>query len=122
MKVSNNSVQVPIKTDNEQIIHLRASEQPSIKLKATSSNGETASLSVRCNEVSLGLKSDISLAILEGLPYTGQYVVDPEFKLISLPTKNRLLTENVSVKPIEVQRVTNQSGGITVYIGGNIHA
>lgn len=53
-----------------------------------------------------------------GDPYTGDYVVDPSFVKSALPTKDKLLLEDVTVNPIEVARVSNLSGGTTVYIGG----
>lgn len=53
-----------------------------------------------------------------GDPYAGEYEVDPDFTGHTLPTKNKLLLENVVVKPIEVASVSNTSGGKTVYIGG----
>lgn len=53
--------------------------------------------------------------------YRGDYAVKPEFTEQKLPTKNKLLTDDVSVMAIEVQRVSNTSGGRTVYIGGLIN-
>lgn len=53
-----------------------------------------------------------------GDPYAGEYEVDPDFTGHTLTTKNKLLLENVVVKPIEVASVSNTSGGRTVYIGG----
>ena len=53
--------------------------------------------------------------------YRGSYFVDPDFTEHVLATKNKTLTDNVSVKAIEVQRVSNTSGGRTVYIGGIIN-
>lgn len=54
-------------------------------------------------------------------PYDGDYVVDPKFATQVLETENKLLLENVEVNPIEVSRVSNLSGGTTVYIGGIIN-
>lgn len=50
--------------------------------------------------------------------YTGQTIVNPDFVDIILPTANKVLAQNITVKPIEVQMVSNLSGGKTVYIGG----
>lgn len=66
---------------------------------------------------------DLSVALAEtvfvgGDPYLGDYQVDPSFKEHVLSTRNKLLTQNVTVNPIEVSRVSNPSGGTTVYIGG----
>lgn len=49
--------------------------------------------------------------------YDGAYEVDPDFVGTTLPTQNKTLTNDIVVKPIRVDRVSNPSGGITVYIG-----
>lgn len=51
-------------------------------------------------------------------PYRGEYEVIPKFTEEVLKTKNKLMKDNVVVYPIEVARVSNPSGGTTVYIGG----
>lgn len=53
-----------------------------------------------------------------GDPYTGDYVVNPDFSGKTLETKNKTMDEDVIVNPIEVARVSNPSGGTTIYIGG----
>lgn len=78
-----------------------------------SNNAETLSV-----ETSVG----ITVIEIEGEPYTGSYRVDPSFERQTLLTRNKILTDNVNVAPIEVQRVSNLSGGKTIYIGGNINA
>lgn len=50
--------------------------------------------------------------------YDGDYRVIPKFTETVLKTKNKIMKDNVSVSPIEVARVSNPSGGTTVYIGG----
>lgn len=52
--------------------------------------------------------------------YDGDYTIDPSFELQTLETENKLMREDVNVNPIEVSRVSNLSGGVTVYIGGII--
>ena len=52
--------------------------------------------------------------------YNGDYVVAPNFDGQTLPTANKTLIQDVTVKPIEVQVVSNTAGGKTVYIGGII--
>lgn len=52
--------------------------------------------------------------------YTGQTVVDPDFVGITLPTANKTVISDIRVNPIEVESVSNLSGGRTVYIGGII--
>lgn len=50
--------------------------------------------------------------------YEGDYRVIPKFTETVLQTKDKFMKDNVSVSPIEVARVSNPSGGTTVYIGG----
>lgn len=52
--------------------------------------------------------------------YDGEYEVSPAFEDCTLETKNKTLTDDILVKAIEVQTVSNLSGGKTVYIGGII--
>lgn len=52
--------------------------------------------------------------------YKGAYTVDPEFEAQTLATKDKRMSDNVTVNAIEVQRVSNTAGGRTVYIGGLI--
>lgn len=78
---------------------------------------EACELMARSDEYSL---SAIAAKVVSvgGDPYTGDYVIDPSFMKSTLPTKDKLLLEDVVVNPIEVARVSNPSGGTTVYIGG----
>lgn len=57
--------------------------------------------------------------VFGGTPYKGTYVVNPNFAGTTLETEDKILSENVVVNPIEVARVSNPSGGKTVFIGGN---
>lgn len=78
---------------------------------------DTYGLEVCPNEYLLSL-SAAEVVPVGGDPYTGDYVIDPSFVKSTLPTKDKLLLEDVTVNPIEVARVSNPSGGTTVYIGG----
>lgn len=53
-----------------------------------------------------------------GEPYTGEYLVTPDFTSQTLPTQNKVMRDDVTVEAIEVSRVSNTAGGTTVYIGG----
>lgn len=53
-----------------------------------------------------------------GADYEGPYRVIPNFATQILQTKDKTLQENVTVTPIDVARVSNPSGGNTIYIGG----
>lgn len=52
--------------------------------------------------------------------YTGVYEVSPDFEQQVLATENRVMHDDVTVHAIQVESVTNPSGGQTVYIGGLI--
>ena len=59
---------------------------------------------------------------IDDLPaYTGAYNVDPKFEAQKLATNGKKMRDDVTVEAIEVQRVSNTSGGRTVYIGGLIN-
>ena len=51
-----------------------------------------------------------------GEVYEGNYEVTPKLEAQSLPTKNKVLTDDVTVKSIPIFRVTSPSGGTTLYI------
>ena len=53
--------------------------------------------------------------------YTGEYDVDPKFTAQKLATNGKKMLDDVTVEAIEVQRVSNTSGGRTAYIGGLIN-
>ncbi len=53
--------------------------------------------------------------------YSGDYEVDPKFTAQKLATNGKKMRDDVTVEAIEVQRVSNTSGGRTVYIGGIIN-
>lgn len=53
-----------------------------------------------------------------GDPYKGEYVVTPKVDAQTLPTKKKVLFEDVTVKAIPYAEVSNNSGGTTVNIGG----
>lgn len=63
-----------------------------------------------------------SLTITVGdLPtYTGATAVDPDFVGVTLPTRNTSVYSDIDVNAIQVETVSNPSGGDTVYIGGII--
>lgn len=51
-------------------------------------------------------------------PYEGPYEVNPMFVEQILETKDKSMTDDVTVKEIAVYRTENPSGGNTVIIGG----
>lgn len=49
--------------------------------------------------------------------YSGEYVVDPWFESKTLETKDRIMSDNVTINKIGVSKTPNEGGGFTVYIG-----
>lgn len=49
--------------------------------------------------------------------YDGDYAVTPHFYEQKLKTKNKLMTNNVTIEIIPAHEVTNLAGGLTVTIG-----
>lgn len=49
--------------------------------------------------------------------YDGPYEVTPRFHEQTLKTKNKLMTDDVTVEVIPAHEVTNPAGGLTVTIG-----
>lgn len=53
--------------------------------------------------------------------FAGPYVVTPDFVQQTLETEGKIMDDDVDVKAIQVEVVSNTSGGNTVYIGGDIN-
>ena len=77
-------------------------------------------------EVSLNLHLDgtpdkvIKVTDYDTPVYTGETTVDPDFTGTVLQTAQKIVTNNITVNPIQVESVSNVQGGRTVYIGGII--
>lgn len=125
MEIIQNGINLPLSVDTQSAIPLRVGhDKETIRLKARSSNGEVIFLEVTENSERVKLNTDVKLIVPEdpeGDIYEGPYTVNPAFRRITLNTRNKILTDNINVTPIDVQRVSNLSGGKTVYIGGVIN-
>lgn len=55
-----------------------------------------------------------------GEKFEGEYIVTPKIEEQILPTKNKVLVEDMTIKSIPIYRVTNQTGGTTIYIAKEI--
>lgn len=51
-------------------------------------------------------------------PYGGEYEVKPTLEGIQMETKNKRMVKDTTILPIPIYRVSNNSGGVTVVIGG----
>ena len=87
--------------------------------KLTFSLSGDSSLNFELNNTtgSLGVEL-VAPVILDADTYTGETIVTPDFNGTTLETAHKLVTDDITVNPIQVENVSNLSGGITVYIGG----
>lgn len=53
-------------------------------------------------------------------PYTGSYEVTPKVEAQTMPTAQKLMTQDVTIKAIPIYNVSNNSGGSTVYIAKEV--
>ena len=74
------------------------------------------------NDISFEPEFDVTVNTQgDVVPYTGDYIVDPDFATQTLGTKEKYMLDDVTVNPIEIARVSNPAGGRTIYIGGEIN-
>lgn len=52
-----------------------------------------------------------------GDPYDGEYDITPKVEAQTMPTKEKIMLEDVTIRAIPYAEVTNQSNGKTVTIG-----
>lgn len=62
------------------------------------------------------INQDVAINVNPAPPYEGEYEVTPKVTEQTLPTKDKVLVDDIMVKGIEIHRVKNSSGGTTVYI------
>lgn len=55
-----------------------------------------------------------------GDPYEGEYVVTPKVEAQTMPTKEKVMLEDVTIRAIPYFETSNTSGGNTVYIAKEI--
>ena len=52
--------------------------------------------------------------------YEGEYEVTPTVEGLTLDTRDKYMTDDVKIRAIPFYEVSNQSGGNTVYIAGDL--
>ena len=52
--------------------------------------------------------------------YEGPYAITPKVSAQTMPTKGKIMTEDVAIKSIPYFDVSNNTGGSTVYIGNEV--
>lgn len=55
-----------------------------------------------------------------GDPYAGDYTVTPKVDAQTMPTKNKVMLDDVTIREIPIYEVSNNSGGRTVYIAKEV--
>lgn len=55
-----------------------------------------------------------------GEPYTGAYDIIPKVSAQTLPTKEKVMLDDVTIRAIPIYETSNTSGGSTVYIAKEV--
>lgn len=58
--------------------------------------------------------------IKDAEPYTGDYEITPKVEAQTMPTAQKLMAQDVTIKAIPFYNVSNNSGGSTVYIAKEV--
>ena len=83
------------------------------KLQSGSLNGSISSRGTLSGTIS-------KPEFLGGEEYQGAYEVTPKVEAQTMPTKHKVLKDDITVKSIPYFNVSNTSGGSTVYIGNEV--
>ena len=75
-------------------------------------------VSVSDDGVNIAVGIGAAYTLVEGKPYEGETIVDPIlYNPVILETKDKLVSEDITVNPIRILDVDNPAGGYTVTIG-----
>ena len=74
---------------------------------------------IRAGDVIAGVIQVGHMSSTEYLPYEGSYEVEPLTREQILSTANKVMTQDIRIREISYQEVSNESGGYTVTIGGD---
>jgi hypothetical protein len=74
---------------------------------------------IRAGDVIAGVIQVGHLSSTEYLPYEGSYEVESLTREQILSTANKVMTQDIRIREISYQEVSNESGGYTVTIGGD---
>lgn len=73
------------------------------------------------------IRSNVSLngviskpTFIGGEEYKGAYEVTPKVEAQTLPTKDKMLIDDMTIKAIPIFKVSNTTGGNTVFIGNEV--
>lgn len=94
-----------------------------IEAEVSIKSGVQAEVSIKSGvqaECTIGRKVIVHDIVPEVDVYEGRTRVEPDFDGVTLETDHKYLLDDITVNPIQVESVSNLSGGKTVYIGGII--
>lgn len=79
-------------------------------------------ISAKKKHQEIGVGQDVIIVpVYKDVPkYEGEYAVTPRVTEQTMATKNKMMTEDVTVKSIPFYNVGNTSGGSTVYIANEV--
>lgn len=95
----------------------------SIQAEVSIKSGVQAEVGIKSGvsaECTIGRKVIVHDIVPDVDVYEGQTRVYPDFDGVTLETDHKYLLSDITVNPIQVESVSNTSGGKTVYIGGII--
>lgn len=95
-----------------------------MNLKVTFSESNDVSLSVVFSELDKSLGTgfgEVQIVNTSALPkYDGDYVVTPKVTEQMMPTKDKVMRDDVTVRAIPYFDVSNPAGGKTIYIANEV--
>lgn len=92
-----------------------------IRLEFEESNQDIAvTVEETSQEIAVELEAVQTLTKFVNEPYEGDYEVVPKVTAQTMPTKDKVLSKDITVKSIPFFNVSNTSGGETIYIGEEI--
>ena len=72
------------------------------------------------SDIGLEFGQVVEIVKSDANPYTGDYTVTPTVEGSTMPTKDKYMTKDVTIRPIPYYNVSNTAGGSTVYIAKEI--
>ena len=92
-----------------------------IRINVVQSKPVSMHISAVLEPVRISVPQAVTVAAGEGgIAYEGSYVITPKVTPQTLPTKDRRMSDDMSIKAIPRFDVSNTAGGTTVYIGKEI--
>lgn len=94
-----------------------------MKLDVTFSENEETSFEIRFEETVKDVNAEfdeLQFVTIGNEPYTGEYEITPKVSKQIVPTKGKVMQNDLTVNSVPFFDVGNTSGGSTVYIASEI--